>query len=86
MSLLPSILYLDRWSVEQVPLVTKQLLGLERQFVFAPASRRLLPELALLVANILAYLAAGIAPIAHRLLGPATETHSRAAAPGAGSD
>jgi hypothetical protein len=51
-------LYLDRWPVEQVPLVAKQTLGLQRQFVFAPRSCARLPELALLAANILSYLAA----------------------------
>jgi len=53
-------LYLDRWSVEEVPLVSKQLLGLHRQFVFAAAARHRLPELALLAANILAHLAASL--------------------------
>ena len=57
------LLYLDRWPVEQVPLVAKQLLGLERQFVFAPTSRQRLPELALLAANILTYLAAVLPPL-----------------------
>lgn len=57
-------LYLDRWPVEQVPLVAKQLLGLERQFAFARASRHRLPGLALLAANILTYLAAVLLPIA----------------------
>lgn len=56
-------LYLDRWPVEQVPLVAKQLLGLERQDVFAPTSRQRLPELALLAANILTYLAAVFPPL-----------------------
>lgn len=56
-------LYLDRWPVEQVPLVAKQLLGLERQFVFASTSRVRLPELALLGANILTYLAAVLPPV-----------------------
>lgn len=56
-------LYLDRWSVEQVPLVAKQLLGLERQFVFAPSSRQRLPQMALLAANILTYLAAVLPPM-----------------------
>jgi len=56
-------LYLDRWPVEQVPLGAKQLLGLERQFVFAPASCQRLPELALLAANILTYLAAVLPPV-----------------------
>lgn len=52
--------YLDRWPVEEVPLVSKQLLGLQRQFVFAAAARHRLPELALLAANILAHLAASL--------------------------
>lgn len=56
-------LYLDRWPVEQVPLVAKQLLGLGRQFVFAPTSRQRLPELALLAANMLTYLAAVLPPL-----------------------
>lgn len=51
-------LYLDRWPVEQPPLVAKQMLGLHRQFVFAPVSCQRLPELALLTGNILTYLAA----------------------------
>jgi hypothetical protein len=51
-------LYLDRWPVEQLPLVAKQLLGLHRQFVFSASSRARLPQLALLAANILTYLAA----------------------------
>jgi hypothetical protein len=50
-------LYQDRWPVEQVPLVAKQMLGLHRQFVFAPESCQRLPELAMLVGNILSYLA-----------------------------
>jgi hypothetical protein len=53
-------LYLDRWPVEEVPLVCKQLLGLQRQFVFAAAARIRLPELGLLAANILAHLAASL--------------------------
>jgi hypothetical protein len=51
-------LYLDRWPVEEVPLVCKQLLGLQRQFVFAALARFRLPELGLIAANILAHLAA----------------------------
>lgn len=51
-------LYLDRWPVEQPPLVAKQMIGLQRQFVFAPVSCFRLPELALLTGNILTYLAA----------------------------
>jgi hypothetical protein len=56
-------LYLDRWPIEQVPLVAKQMLGLQRQFVFAPQSCQRLPELALLAANILTYLAATLPPL-----------------------
>ena len=56
-------LYLDRWSVEQVPLVAKQMLGLHRQFVFAAESCYRLPELALLLANILTYLATVLPPM-----------------------
>jgi hypothetical protein len=51
-------LYLDRWPVEQPPLAAKQMIGLQRQFVFAPVSCLRLPELALLTGNILTYLAA----------------------------
>ena len=56
-------LYLDRWPVEQVPLVAKQMLGLHRQFVFAPESCQRLPELAMLVGNILSYLALVLPPL-----------------------
>jgi hypothetical protein len=56
-------LYLDRWPVEQIPLAAKQMLGLHRQFVFAPESCQRLPELALLAGNILTYLAAVLPPL-----------------------
>jgi len=56
-------LYLDRWPVEQVPLAAKQMIGLNRQFVFAPDSCLRLPELALLAGNILTYLAAVLPPM-----------------------
>jgi hypothetical protein len=56
-------LYLDRWPVEQVPLAAKQMIGLHRQFVFAPQSCLRLPELALLAGNILTYLAAVLPPM-----------------------
>lgn len=56
-------LYQDRWPVEQIPLVVKQMLGLHRQFVFAPESCCHLPELALLLANILTYLVAVLPPM-----------------------
>jgi hypothetical protein len=48
-------LYQHRWPIEQVPLVGKQLLGAQRQYVFAPESRQRLPELALLSSSILSY-------------------------------
>lgn len=59
---IPYLLYIDRWPVEQPPLVAKQMLGLHRQFVFAALSCYRLPELALLVANILTYLALVLPP------------------------
>ena len=55
-------LYLDRWPVEQIPLVTKQLLGCQRQFVFAPSSCWRLGELAFLVGNVLTWLAVLLPP------------------------
>ena len=51
-------LYRDRWPVEQLPLVAKQLLGAARQFVSAPQTCQRLPFLALLAGAILAYAAA----------------------------
>jgi hypothetical protein len=51
-------LYRDRWPVEQVPLVAKQLLGAARQFVHAPQTCQRLPVLSLLAGAILAYAAA----------------------------
>jgi hypothetical protein len=51
-------LYRDRWPIEQVPLSGKQMLGAQRQYVFAPESRQRLPELVLLAGSILSYLAA----------------------------
>lgn len=56
-------LYKHRWPSEQVPLVGKQLLGAQRQYVFAPESRQRLPEMALLASSILAYSAATSAAI-----------------------
>jgi hypothetical protein len=55
-------LYLDRWSVEQIPLVAKQMLGCQRQFVFAHSSCWRLGELAFLVGNILTWLAVLLPP------------------------
>jgi hypothetical protein len=57
-------LYRDRWPVEQVPLVAKQLLGAARQFVHAPQTCQRLPVLALLAGAILAYAAATAPAIA----------------------
>jgi hypothetical protein len=51
-------LYRDRWPIEQVPLAGKQMIGSTRQFVSAPESAQRLPELILLAASILTYLAA----------------------------
>jgi hypothetical protein len=51
-------LYHDRWPVEQVPLVGKQLIGAARQFVSAPETCQRLPELALLAGSVLTYAAA----------------------------
>lgn len=50
-------LYIDRWPVEQIPLVAKQLLGCHRQFVFATVSCWRLGELAFFVGNLLTWLA-----------------------------
>jgi len=52
------LFYRDRWPVEQLPLVTKQLLGCKRAFVHNSETIFRLPELALLAGNILTYLAA----------------------------
>lgn len=57
------LFYQDRWPIEQVPLAAKQMLGCKRMFVFNPESIFRLPELALLVGNILTYLAATLATI-----------------------
>ena len=51
-------LYRDRWAVEQLPLVAKQVLGAARSFVSAPETCQRLPELALVAGAILSYLAA----------------------------
>lgn len=56
-------LYRDRWPVEQPPLVAKQMLGLQRHFVFAPASIWRLPELALLLGNVLTIAATLLPPM-----------------------
>jgi hypothetical protein len=51
-------LYPDRWAVEQIPLVAKQVLGAARQFIHAPETCQRLPEVALLAGVILSYAAA----------------------------
>ena len=56
-------LYLDRWPVEQVPLVAKQMLGLQRMFVHASASVWRLPEIAMLMGNVLTIMASTLPPI-----------------------
>jgi hypothetical protein len=56
--------YLNRWPVEQIPLVAKQLLGMHRQFVFAHQCCWRLGELAFLSGNVLAWLAAILPPMA----------------------
>lgn len=55
-------LYHDRWPVEQIPLVSKVLLGLHRQFVFVPEVCYRLGELGFLLGNVLTYLAAVLPP------------------------
>lgn len=55
--------YLDRWPIEHPPLVAKQLLGLQRQFVFAEQSCWRLPELALIAGNLLSVQAALLPPM-----------------------
>lgn len=57
-------LYVSRWVIEQIPQVSKQLLGLHRQFVFAHQSCWRLGELAFLIGNVLAWLAATLPPMA----------------------
>ena len=49
-----------RWGIEQPPLVAKQLLGLHRQFVWAPDMRFRLPELSFVAATILTYVGATV--------------------------
>jgi hypothetical protein len=56
-------LYRDRWSVEQLPLTAKQMIGAERQFVHAPETCQRLPELALLAGAFLSSAAATHPPL-----------------------
>ena len=57
------LIYRDRWPVEHPPLAAKQMVGLHRQFVFAPEACFRLPELALLAGNILTHTAASLPPM-----------------------
>lgn len=56
-------IYRDRWPIEQIPLAGKQMLGAQRQFVFATDSCQRLPQLALLAGSILTYVAATLPAI-----------------------
>ena len=56
-------IYKDRWSVEQIPLSAKQMVGAHRQFIHADESIQRLPELALLAGSILSFLAATVPAI-----------------------
>jgi len=56
-------IYRDRWPIEQIPLAGKQMLGAQRQFVFAPESCQRLPQLALLAGSVLTYVAATLPAI-----------------------
>jgi len=56
-------LYPLRWSVEQLPLAARQMLGTHRQFVHAPEAIHRLPELAFLTGSILSILAAASPPL-----------------------
>lgn len=56
------LIYRDRWTAEHPPLAAKQMIGLHRQFVFGDESRFRLPELALLVGNVLSHCAAILPP------------------------
>jgi hypothetical protein len=51
-------LYLDRWPVEQLSLAAKQMLGMQRAFVYTAESCQCLPELALLAGSLLSVAAA----------------------------
>lgn len=77
-------LYLDRWPVEQPPLVAKQMLGLHRQFVFSPCLRSPPTRVGLAGSQHPDLSGSGVTRNAHRILGQAAKTHLRAVAPGAG--
>jgi len=56
-------LYADRWTVEQLPLSAKQMIGAARQFVHTDETVQRLPELSLLAGATLTYTAAKLPPI-----------------------
>ena len=57
------LLYLDRWPVEQVPLATKQIIGLHRHFVSNFICCWRLPELGFLAGNMLTHVAMMLPPL-----------------------
>jgi len=77
-------LYIDRWPVEQPPLVAKQMLGLHRQFVFSPCLRFAAARVGLVGGQHPDLPGSSAAGDTHRVLGQAAKTHLRAAAPGVG--
>ncbi len=54
--------YLDRWPVEHPPLVSKIILGMQRQFVFNPICRERLLAFGLVAGNMLTWLAHQVPP------------------------
>ena len=77
-------LYLDRWPVEQPPLVAKQMLGLHRQFVFSPCLRSPPARVGLVGSQHPDLSGGGVAGDTHRILGQTTKAHLRAVASSAG--
>lgn len=73
-------LYLDRWPVEQPPLVAKQMLGLHRQFVFSPCLRSPPARVGLVGGQHPDLPGSGATGDAHRILGQAAQTHLRTVA------
>lgn len=56
-------IYSDRWTIEKVPLSSKQMLGAHRQFVHNSETVQRLPELTLLAGAIATILAASFPPV-----------------------
>lgn len=77
-------LYDDRWPVEQIPMVTKVLLGLHRQFVFVSEVCYRLGELGFLLGNVLTVLAAVLPPFPTGFWDRDTQKDSGAFASGSG--